>query len=88
MSPITTRTHLTRTVRTAELTATLLRQPGFHRLGQEERNRIASVLDDLAAFARVRYEIADDAPPVTSTLHDAAHKDDDGMGDLFGVPTA
>lgn len=88
MSPITTPAHLKRTVRTAELTATLLRQPGFHRLGQEERNRIAATLDDLAAFCRTRYQLADDAPPVPSTLHDAAHEDDDGAGDLFGVPAA
>lgn len=83
---ITNATQLKSTCRNAELTASLLRQPGFHRLGQTERERIATMLDDLAAFCRRRHALTDDAPP--PTLYDAAHDDDDGVGDLFGVPAA
>ncbi len=84
---ITNATQLKSTCRNAELTASLLRQPGFHRLGQTERERIATMLDDLARVCRTRYHLTDDvqSPP---TLYDAAHDDDDGAGDLFGVPAA
>ena len=46
-----TRAQLKRTARDATLTATLLRQPGYHALGQGERERIADLLHALATFA-------------------------------------
>lgn len=52
MSTPLTRGALKRAIGNAELTASLLRQPGFHRLGQTERDRIADLLDTLAGASK------------------------------------
>lgn len=84
MSAPLTRGTLKRAIGNAQLTASLLRQPGFHRLGQTERERIADLLDTLAgASARLL------GPPPTPTLPDIAALDqtaehDASEADLFG----
>ena len=53
---IRTKAELRKTIQTAELTASLLRQTGFHRLGTEERRRIAGLLESLAEVARRAFD--------------------------------
>lgn len=48
--PITAKSDAARLVRRAQLRASLLRQAGFHKLNQSEREKIADDLDDLSGL--------------------------------------
>ena len=78
-----TRGQLKKAITQGELTASLLRQPGFHRLGIEERKRIADLLDLLAGASK---RLLDPKPPVLPDIAAFvqtadAHATED---DLFG----
>jgi hypothetical protein len=80
------RSEVMRTIRSVELRATLLRQPGFNRLGHEERKRIADESEKLCAI--VRWCL--DGKPVTGPEiapardYDQTAPDDASEDDLFG----
>ena len=78
-----TRSQLKKAITQGELTASLLRQQGFNRLGIEERKRIADLLELLASAGR---RLLDPKPPV---LPDIAALDQTAEceatdADLFG----
>ena len=83
--PIRTKRDLRALLTRGRTTASVLPQPGFLRLGAAERQRIADTITQLCDVAE---RLLPDAPvpDVAPMVHDAAHADDDGHGDLFGVP--
>lgn len=83
MSTPLTRGALKRAIGNAELTASLLRQPGFHRLGQTERDRIADLLDTLAG-ASTRLLGPPPTPLPDIAALDQTAESDATEQDLFG----
>lgn len=83
--PIRVRTvsQLKKAIRDGDLTASLLRQPGFHRLGHEERKRIADLLEALAQASRRLFGPLP-LPDVAPILHDQSAEPDATEDDLFG----
>lgn len=88
-----TRAQLRQSIRRGELTATLLRQPGFSRLGVEERRRIADDIDMLAQAARRLFDadsfaetppLYDQPMPDARALYDQSADDDATESDLWG----
>lgn len=53
---ITTKSDLRKAIRAAETTAVLLRQPGFVPMTRGTREKIATMLDDLALIARRAFD--------------------------------